>query len=237
VVSRTLQKYFRSKYRTEIGYVPNGAQVRTRCRSNHLEQFGLAAQKYAPFLGRLSLEKNCDLLIEAFKSLGSEVAAEFKLVLVGGFSQSNEYVNQLRRLGNKRIVFLDCLSGETLEQVLTNAALFVLPSDLEGMSLSLLEAMGAGLCVLASDVPENREVIADCGFTFKAGDVDDLRRMMALLLNNGRLREISGQKARASTAELFMGAVTSEIETVYRDLASHAVPQRLDTSEPARKSA
>jgi glycosyltransferase involved in cell wall biosynthesis len=54
VVSRTLQKYFQSKYRTEISYVPNGAQIRTRCGSNQLEQFGLASQKYALFLGRLS---------------------------------------------------------------------------------------------------------------------------------------------------------------------------------------
>lgn len=238
VVSRTLQKYFQSKYGTETSYVPNGAQIRTRSCDDQLEQFGLAAQKYVLFLGRLSPEKNCDLLIESFESLGKEVDREFKLVLAGGSGNTSEYVNRLRRRANERIVFLDWLSGETLEQVLTHAALFVLPSDLEGMSLSLLEAMGAGLCVLASDVPENREVIADCGFTFKAGDVSDLRRAMALLLNNDRLREISGQKARARVEQNYLWEqVTTEIETVYRDLAPRAVPELVTAQEPARKSA
>jgi glycosyltransferase involved in cell wall biosynthesis len=79
---------------------------------------------------------------------------------------------------------------------LTNAALFVLPSDLEGLSLTLLDAMGAGVCVLASDVPENCEVIENTDFVFKRGDVHDLQRMVSLLLSAVRLREIAGGSAQ-----------------------------------------
>jgi glycosyltransferase involved in cell wall biosynthesis len=80
--------------------------------------------------------------------------------------------------------------------VLTNAALFVLPSELEGLSLALLDAMGAGICVLTSDIPENREVVENAGFTFRAGDVDDLARMLALLLSNPQTRAIAGEMSQ-----------------------------------------
>ena len=62
--------------------------------------------------------------------------------------------------------------------MLTNATLFVLPSDLEGMSMALLDAMASGMCVLTSDTAENREAVGDTGFTFKRGDVHDLQRML-----------------------------------------------------------
>ncbi len=78
---------------------------------------------------------------------------------------------------------------------MTNAALFVLPSDLEGLWLALLDAMGAGICVLASDAPENQEALADAGFTFKRGYVEDLQRMLSILLNDDELRQTTGRIA------------------------------------------
>jgi len=97
--------------------------------------------------------------------------------------------------------------------------LFVLPSDLEGLSLSLLEAMGAGICVLASDNPENREAIADCGFTFKAGDVDDLARMLGGLCDSPKLREEYGQKGRLRVKEHYLwDEVVTKIEATYDGL-------------------
>jgi glycosyltransferase involved in cell wall biosynthesis len=108
------------------------------------------------------IEKNCQLLVDAFE----KIKTPLKLVLAGGSSYTDEYVCSLRKHASDRIIFLDWLSGDALAEVLTNAALFVLPSDLEGLSLSLLDAMGAGVCVLASDTPENKEAIADTGFTF-----------------------------------------------------------------------
>ena len=82
-----------------------------------------------------------------------------KLVLAGGSSHSDAYVESLRRHESDRIRFLPWVSGEDLDELLSNAALFVLPSDLEGLSLALLDAMAAGVCVLTSDIPENSEVV------------------------------------------------------------------------------
>ena len=108
-----------------------------------------------------------------------------------------------------------------MEEVLTNAALFVLPSDIEGLSLALLDAMGAGVCVLASDVPENREVIEDTGFVFKRGDVPDLQRMLSLLLSDARLREMAGGSAQQRVRQHYLwGKVAKEIAAVYQGVVS-----------------
>lgn len=168
------------------------------------------------FLGRFSPEKNCDLLIEAFEQTDNTM----KLVLAGGSSHTDDYVANLRKHAGERIVFLEWLSGETLEEVLTNAALFVLPSDLEGLSLALLDAMGAGVCVLTSNVPENCEAIADAGLTFRRGDRKHLQQMLAILLSDDRLRREAGQKARARVEQQYLwDDVTQQLEQIYGELA------------------
>jgi glycosyltransferase involved in cell wall biosynthesis len=118
-----------------------------------------------------------------------------KLVLAGGSSHSQAYVSGLQKHQSDRIRLLDWVSGDALEELLTNALLFVLPSDLEGLSLALLDAMGAGICVLASDIPENCEVVEDAGFTFKRGDVDDLERMLRMLLSDPQVREAAAPRS------------------------------------------
>ena len=118
-----------------------------------------------------------------------------------------------------RIRFVDWVAGEALNDLLTNATLFVLPSDLEGLSLALLEAMGAGICTLASDIPENREVIGDAGFTFVPGDVNDLERMLRLLIAAPEIRENTGLRARERVRELYRwDRVTTEIRGIYLQL-------------------
>ena len=108
------------------------------------------------------------------------------------------------------------MAGEALNDLLTNATLFVLPSDLEGLSLALLEAMGAGLCTLASDIPENREVIGDAGFTFVPGDVTDLERMLRLLIEAPQIREITGFRARERVREFYQwDSVAAEVQEIY----------------------
>jgi glycosyltransferase involved in cell wall biosynthesis len=228
VVSRTLQEYYRSQYAKDCAYVPNGTRIPGRQAGNYLESIGLQPGGYALFLGRFSPEKNCDLLISAFEKLDTPM----KLVLAGGSSHTDDYVARLRQRQSDRIKILSWISGDSLEEILTNAAVFVLPSDLEGLSLALLDAMGAGLCVLASDVPENVEAIGDAGFTFRRGDVNDLQRMLALLLADPALRENVGLRAQKRVRHnyLWEQAVT-EMQAVYSSLNTQqvkkpAVPRR-----------
>jgi glycosyltransferase involved in cell wall biosynthesis len=234
VVSRTLQEYYRSRFAKNCAYVPNGARVRERQSGNYMESMGLQPDGYALFLGRFSPEKNCDLLIEAFEKLDTPM----KLVLAGGSSHTEDYVQRLRQHESERVRILDWISGDALEQLLTNAALFVLPSDLEGLSLALLDAMGAGVCVLASDAPENIEAIGDAGFTFRRNDVNDLQRMLTLLLSDPSLcGEIGGRAQARVRREYLWEGVSEATSAVYSSLLEHSQRKPAAKTKVAAKAA
>ena len=216
VVSRTLESYFRDRYGTQARCVANGAALRERSQAAKIYEWGFEPGNYILFLGRFSPEKNCHLLIQAYERIDTEV----KLVLAGGSNCSDAYSQELRRHASDRIRLLDYVSGDAFEELLTNAMLFVLPSDLEGLSLALLEAMGAGLCVLVSDIPENCELVDGVGFTFKRGDVFDLERMLRLLIADDPVREAAGQAAKQRIREQYLWPkIVTEIEQIYLEMA------------------
>src|SRR5208282_5217615 len=187
VVSRTLQGHYRQQHHRDTIYIPNGATIAPRRPPQQLTQWDLQPDNYSLFLGRFSPEKNCHLLIDAFENVNTDM----KLVLAGGSSHSDAYVSSLRRHESDRVRFLPWISGNDLDELLSNAALFVLPSELEGLSLALLDAMAAGVCVLTSDIPENKELVEGAGFTFQRGNQADLERMLDLLIRNPELRRQS----------------------------------------------
>jgi glycosyltransferase involved in cell wall biosynthesis len=224
VVSKVLQKYYRDLYQAETAYIPNGTLLRRRSAPSQITKWGLEADRYILFLGRFSPEKNCHLLIEAYKCLDTPV----KLVFAGGSSHTDSYVASLRQHSSEKIVFLDWVAGEAFNELLTNAALFVLPSDMEGLSLALLDAMGAGVCVLTSDIPENRELVDGVGFTFRRGDVQDLARMLTLLVADDRVRRQAGQNAQQRVREQFLWpGIAVQISQVYRELLGETQPSLL----------
>jgi glycosyltransferase involved in cell wall biosynthesis len=233
-VSRTLHEHYRSRYQAETTYVPNGTTLRHRHPPWRLKTWGLESGRYILFLGRFSPEKNCGLLIEAYKKLDTTV----KLVLAGGSSHTDEYAKRLREHGDDRICMLDWVSGDALEELLTNAMIFVLPSDIEGLSLALLDAMGAGVCVLASNIPENREVVEDAGFTFQRGDAADLQRMLGLLISNEPLRKMAEGTARQRIREGFLWPeIVEQIEQVYRKTLGLGSAGDSDVTDEARERA
>ncbi|PYX10750.1 MAG: hypothetical protein DMG85_07415 [Acidobacteria bacterium] len=103
-----------------------------------------------------------------------------------------------------------------MDELLTNAMLFVLPSDIEGLSLALLDAMGAGVCVLTSDIAENCELVEGAGFTFKRGDVNDLERMLRWLISDSSARLMAAEKAQQRVREHYLWrGITVEVERAY----------------------
>jgi glycosyltransferase involved in cell wall biosynthesis len=102
---------------------------------------------------------------------------------------------------------------------------------MEGLSLALLDAMGAGLCVLASDVPENREAVEGAGFSFHVGDVADLSDRLSFLIANSAIREAAGRAARKRVEEEYQwDKISSEIERAYLELLG------LESNHPKRPS-
>ncbi len=228
VVSRTLQRHYRQQYKRDTIYVPNGATLAPPRMPRQLAAWGLQPDNYILYLGRFSPEKNCHLLIEAFETLDTGM----KLVLAGGSSHSDAYVKSLRRHGSDRVRFLPWVSGADLEELLSNAALFVLPSDLEGLSLALLDAMAAGVCVLTSDIPENNEVVEGAGFTFRHGDQTDLKLMLDLLIHKPALRRQAATRERERIQIQYLWPeVARSIEKTYYSVLGWSPSEYIESAQ------
>lgn len=183
VLSRNVQQYFKEKYGREVTYIPNGINRPERRKADLIrEKYGLERDGYFLFLARIVPEKGLHYLIEAYQKLDTDK----KLVIAGGNSQAVEYMEQIHEMAAKddRILMTDFVQGQTLEELYSNAYAFVLPSDVEGMALSLLEAMSYGNCCLVSDICENTEVVEDQALHFRKGDVKDLWEKLQYLLEH-----------------------------------------------------
>ena len=194
VLSSNMQDYFQRNYNRRALFIPNGIVRPQKREAEQIKKcWGLEKGGYILFLARIVPEKGAHYLIEAYKQLKTEK----KLVIAGGSSHSNEYFENLKKkaAGYSNIIFTDFVGGEKLEELFSNAYLFVLPSDIEGMAISLLEAMSYGNCCLVSDIAENIEVVGKNAVTFRASDIDDLREKLNYLLNNGRIVEDYCQKS------------------------------------------
>ena len=183
VLSENVQKYFADTYHRKVSYIPNGIS-----RPGHqdaqliTEKYGLTKDSYLLSLGRIVPEKGLHYLIEAF----SKIDTDKKLVIAGGNSHAVEYMDQIHRMAarDERVIMTDFVQGQMLEELYSNAYAFVLPSDVEGMALTLLEAMSYGDCCLVSDICENTEVVEDKAFVFRKGDTKDLQKKIEYLLEH-----------------------------------------------------
>lgn len=177
VLSKGVQDYFKETYGRETHFIPNGVN-RPQIRKANLitEKFGLKRDSYILFLGRLVPEKGIRYLFEAFKN----VKTDKKLVIAGGSSDTDSFMTELKELAkdDNRILFTGFVQGAMLDELYSNAYIYTLPSDLEGMPLSLLEAMSYGNCCLVSDIPECAEVVEDKALIFKKADVRDLQEKL-----------------------------------------------------------
>lgn len=182
VLSKGVQEHFKSTYGRNTTLIPNGV-VRPDIRKNEIlnKKYKIETNGYYLALSRLTKEKGIHLLIEAYR----RVKTDKKLVIAGGSSDSNDYVQYLHKLaeGDERIIFTGFVQGQELEELYSNAYVYVLPSELEGMPLSLLEAMSYGNCCLTSDISENKDVIGKHGLTFKTNDEEDMTKCLQNLEN------------------------------------------------------
>lgn len=202
VLSENARRYFEETYHRTTVLLHNGVN-RPEPRPAELirSQYGLTPGSYLLYLGRLVPEKGLDLLVRAYQALHTDKT----LVIAGGASDSGAYMAQLQTLaaGDPRILFTGFVQGPLLEELYSNAYLYVLPSHLEGMPLSLLEAMSYGNCCLTSDIQECTRVIGSHGATFRCGDEADLRRALQQLCDDPALVQRFRQKAADRVLERF----------------------------------
>lgn len=195
VLSKNVQQYFLDTYGRKVTFIPNGIKKPEIKRTDVIyKKWGLQKNEYILFLGRIVPEKGLQYLIDAYKGIDTLK----KLVVAGGSSHTNNYVDNIKRKASedKRVIFTNFVQGEELAELYSNAYLYVLPSDLEGMPISLLEAMSYGNCCVVSDIPECTEVVEDKAIAFKKSSVSDLRDKLKWLVENPRI--VNRYKSTAS---------------------------------------
>lgn len=205
VLSKDVQQYFEEQYGRETILIPNGvSRPQIREADKIRDKWGLEKDSYILFLGRLVPEKGAHYLIDAYE----RISTQKKLVIAGGSSDTDQYVKELldRTKDNENIIFTDFVQGEWLDELYSNAYIYCLPSDLEGMPLTLLEAMSYGNCCLTSDIGECVDVVKEHAFRFSRGHVDRLAEMLDYLCNNPDEVE----KYQAVSAEYICGKYSWE---------------------------
>lgn len=174
VLSKGVQKYFKDTYNRDTHFIPNGVNKPTIRKANVIKKkYGLDENQYILFLARIVPEKGLQYLIDAYKQINTDV----KLVIAGGASHTNDFLEEIKKKASEddRIIMTGFVQGEELEELYSNCLLYCLPSDVEGMPISLLEAMSYGKMCLVSDIEENMQVIGDLGITFEKGNAFDLK--------------------------------------------------------------
>ena len=218
VLSSGVQKYFLEKYGRKTLLIPNGIeQAQLRPTDAITKRFGLTGGEYILFLGRLVPEKGIHYLIDAYKALKTDK----KLVIVGGTSDTDAYVQQLYAMagGDPNIIFTGFQQGEVQAELYSNAYLYVLPSDLEGMPLTLLEAMNYGRCCVTSDIGECVDVTKDSGLSFPKGNVQALRDVLQELCDHPEKVEQYGQKARQLVSSKYTWEdIAQKTQALYRSI-------------------
>ena len=221
VLSQNVQEYFKNTYGRNTRWIPNGVIKPQIIAADTIKtQFGLTKDEYILFLGRLVPEKGIHYLIEAYKRLETNK----KLVIAGGTSDTDDYIQKLKELAKDdgRILFTGFVQGKPLEELYSNAYIYVLPSDVEGMPLSLLEAMSYGNCCLTSDIEECTEVTGEQGTTFRKGDGEDVLDKLQILCNHTDLVNKYKEKAADYICQRYnWDTVVKETLLLYRGETEH----------------
>lgn len=185
ITSQSLFEYAKDKYHSQSVYIPSSTKINDIIEASEIKKWGLDKENYIAYIGRLVKHKNVHLLIKAYQ----EITTDKKLVIVGDSAFTDDYVKELRDLSgdNKNIIFTGNQNGKALQELFSNAHIFVQPSESEGLSFALLEGMSYARPCLVSDIEPNLEALGNTGITFKSGDVSDLKAKLKYMLDNPQL--------------------------------------------------
>jgi glycosyltransferase involved in cell wall biosynthesis len=213
-VSKQQCSYLQNHYGCDAEYIPTATIIPEKILPHKIKELDIDSGSYILFASRLVSEKGAHFLIKAFRNIQTDK----KLVIAGGSNGDASYKRELILLsnGDNRILFTGHIEGQLLAELFSNAYLYVQPSTIEGLSISLLEAMSYGRCCLVSDIPENLEPLSENGFCFRNQDVKDLTLKLQYLINNAEQVKKIGSKAidRVRT-EYSWDIVTHKMESFY----------------------
>jgi len=215
-VSKLMSRRLGERYGREITYIPNGATLQEAPDFDEAAGLGLESGRYILTVGRFIYERGFHTLLDAFRTIDTGM----RLVIVGDARFEERYAASLKGLADERTLFPGYIQGPLLSELYAHCAFYVLPSLLEGLPISLIEAMSFARPVLVSDIPENMEVAEGIGTTYAAGDAGDLARALKEMLTMGdEERRERGWRGRERVEEEYTWEhITDRLEELYRSL-------------------
>jgi len=217
VDSLKVGEYYKNQYDSETVYIPYGSTIlEEEGQPNILKKYGLEPLRYLLFVGRFIPEKGIDKLLKAY----NEVRTDMPLVIVGDNPYNKEYVEDLKRNAPPGAIFPGAIYGTGVKELYRQSYLFISPSELEGTSPALLEAMGAGTCVVVNGIPEQLETIGEAGVYYRMNDLEDLKQKVQELIDNPSLRGFYAQKTKKRVERYYRWIdVINRYEILLKDVA------------------
>ena len=227
--SHAVAEVFERRYGERIGVVPYGVEEPGPSDDGRgtgtLERLGLEPRRYVLFVGRLEPENNPHVLVEAFSRIPAHRARDMKLVVVGGAPYADDYIRQVRRAGDPRVVFPGYVFGRGYWELQRHAYVFCAPTEVGGTHPVILEALAAGNCVLVNDHAPNVETVGDAGLTFSgAQGVPALTRQLERLFDEPGLVAAYRQRARERARRYSWDAVTDQYEALLQGAITASGP-------------
>jgi glycosyltransferase involved in cell wall biosynthesis len=211
--ARVIEAYFRDQLGSESVMIAYGADCRRVATTAFIENLGLRSRGYLLYVSRLEPENNAHRVIEAY----GRVETDMPLVIVGDAPYARAYIEGLRKMADPRVRFTGAIYGERYLELRSHAYAYIQATEVGGTHPALVEAMGAGNCVLALDTPEHREVLGPAGlyYTDVAGLARGMRGILEDLPRVERLRRETGDRVR----ELYSWErITDEYEALFKKL-------------------
>lgn len=225
--AEVIRQYYLEQYGRDSVVIAYGSDFEPAAGIDIVEQLGLKPREYVLYVSRLEPENNAHLVIEAFEGVKSEK----KLAIVGDAPYAGEYIKRLKSTRDPRIVFTGAVYGQGYAQLQSNAYCYVQATEVGGTHPALIEAMGAGNCVIANGTPENVEVVGDAGFIFAAGDAGDLREKLQRVLDEPALVTEYGKRARERARSVYnWDKVTDQYERLFLEMARKQRPHQDQTT-------
>jgi glycosyltransferase involved in cell wall biosynthesis len=216
--SHAVAEVFERRYGERIGVVPYGVDDPGHDGTETLERLGLEPRRYVLFVGRLEPENNPHLLVDAFARIPAARARGMKLVVVGGAPYADDYIRNVRRRGDPRVVFPGYVFGRGYWELQRHAYLFCAPTEVGGTHPLILEALAAGNCVLVNDHAPNVETVGDAGVTFSGREgVPSLAAQLERLFDEPEIVSAYRARARERAKRYSWDAVTDSYERLLLD--------------------
>jgi len=213
--AEVIQKYYKKRYNKDSVLISYGACTEKALSKEILSKFGLKPKEYLLYVSRLEPENNAHIVIKAFE----KVKTTKKLIIVGDAPYAREYIDSLKKTKDQRIIFTGFVFGRGYKEFQSHAYCYIHATEVGGTHPALIEAMGFGNCVIANRTPENSEVLAETGITYKKNNVEDLRRKIQSVIDNPQVINELGNKAKKRVKnEYSWDSIADKYEEVFNGL-------------------